>query len=442
MKTLYLDLGMGAAGDMLTAALLELFENREEVLAELNSFGIPETEYMADAVQKSGITGTHMRVILNGEEEQPYEDGHHHHDHDHTEEEHHHHHDHGEEHHDHDHGHEHGEHHHHDHDHAEEHHHHHGHHHAHVSDIRSMIESLSLSEQVKEDAINVYRLIAEAEGKVHGKEMDEIHFHEVGTRDAVADVCAVCYLMRKLSPDRVIASPIHVGKGTVRCAHGILPVPAPATALILEGVPIYSREEISGELCTPTGAALVKYFTDEYSPMPVIVPEKIGYGFGTKDFPILNAVRTVLGSEEDKAESIYELDFNIDDMTGEEIGALTDALFTAGAREVFITPVYMKKNRPGNLITVLVSDDRKDELVRAIFTNSTTIGIRETEKKRYVLKRDIIEKDTALGTVRFKSSKGFGVEKTKPEFDDLLEISKKTGRPVTEIRKMIGEGNE
>lgn len=308
-----------------------------------------------------------------------------------------------------------------------------------MTDIKNMIESLSLPEQVKEDAINVYRLIAEAEGKVHGKEMDEIHFHEVGTKDAVADVCAVCYLMRKLGPDRIIASPIHVGKGTVRCAHGILPVPAPATALILEGIPIYSREEISGELCTPTGAALVKYFADQYSPMPVIVPERIGYGFGTKEFPVLNAVRTVLGSEEDKPENIYELDFNIDDMTGEETGAMTEALFSAGAREVFVTPVYMKKNRPGNLVTVLVSEDMKDELVKAIFANSTTIGIRESEKKRYVLKRDIIEKETPLGTVRFKSSKGFGVEKTKPEFDDLLELSRKTGKPVSEIRKMIGE---
>lgn len=261
MKTLYLDCGMGAAGDMLTAALLELLPDRDKVIGELNALGIPGVEMVWEKAQKCGIGGTHMSVRVHGEEESEEMHDHaheaeHHHDHGHTHE--------PEHHHDHDHGHE-AEHHH-DHNHAHEAEHrsdhahtqeagHTHHHHSGMHEIEHIVSGLPLSGRIRKDILAVFGMIAEAESHVHGVPVTEIHFHEVGTMDAVADITAVCVLMDRLAPDQVIVSPVHVGSGQVKCAHGILPVPAPATAYILKDVPIYGGE-IRGELCTPTGAAL------------------------------------------------------------------------------------------------------------------------------------------------------------------------------------------
>ena len=258
MKILYLDCGMGAAGDMLTSALLELIPDREEFIKELNELGIPHVKFTAEKSVKCGITGTHMTVTVHGEEEGE----HHHHHHD-------------------------GEHHHHHHDehlhepsHGECHEHH--HHHSGMHEIEHIISHLKISDKVRQNVLAVYNLIAEAESHAHGKPVTEIHFHEVGTMDAIADVTAVCMLMEKINPDKVYATPVHVGSGHVHCAHGILPVPAPATAFILKDVPIYGGK-INGELCTPTGAALLKTFVDSFGEMPVMKTEKIGYGMGKKD---------------------------------------------------------------------------------------------------------------------------------------------------------------
>ena len=276
---------MGAAGDMLTAALLEIAcrtesgrPDREAIkkfASGFNKIGIPGVGMEAVQSEKMGITGTHVHIYVNGEEEHEPEAPHEHaHTHEHE--------------------------HHHDHDH--DHHHEHGHHHHHVhrsmKDIEEIISGLAIDDAVKEDVLNVYRIIAEAEGAVHGKPAGEVHFHEVGTMDAVADVTAVCMLMREIAPEEVIASPVATGYGSVRCAHGVLPVPAPATALILRGVPAYAGD-IEGELCTPTGAALVKYFAQKYSQMPVMSTEAIGYGLGTKDFAKANVIRIFYGSKVD-----------------------------------------------------------------------------------------------------------------------------------------------
>ena len=308
MKTLYFDCGMGAAGDMLTAALLELLPDPDAFVAELNGLGIPGVEYVREKSVKCGITGTHIAVRVHGEEE-----GEHHHDHDHDHE-HHHDHDHDHEHdHDHDHDHEHDhEHdhdhdHHHDHDHDHEHDHHHdhdhdhGHHHHHsgLHDIGHIVrDHLTVPDAVKEDIIAVYRLIAEAESAAHDMPVEEIHFHEVGTMDAIADVTAVCLLMHRLAPEKVVASPIHVGSGHVKCAHGILPVPAPATAYLLKGIPMYGSG-VSGELCTPTGAALLRHFVTDFGDMPVMRAEAIGYGMGKKDFTTANCVRAFWGESDE-----------------------------------------------------------------------------------------------------------------------------------------------
>ena len=413
MRTLYLDCGMGAAGDMLTAALLELLPDPEGFVKELNALGIPGVEYAREDTVKCGIGGTHMSVRIHGEEESE-EMLHHHHEH-----EHHHEYDHE---HTHDHGH--GEHHHHQ--------------HSGLHDIEHIVRGhLHLPQQVQDDVLAVYGLIAEAESRAHGMPVEEIHFHEVGTMDAIADVTAVCLLMNRLAPDEVVVSPIHVGSGQVRCAHGILPVPAPATAFILRDVPIYGGT-VQGELCTPTGAALLRHFATRFGAMPPMRVQAIGYGMGKKDFEAANCVRAMLGETGDGADSVYELNCNIDDMTAETIGFATEKIREAGAVEVFTTAVMMKKNRPGTLLTVLCREAQKEAVVQAIFKHTATIGIRETLCRRYVLTRTEETVETALGPVRRKLSSGYGVQRAKFEHDDLAALAEKNGLSLTEVMEKIG----
>ncbi len=443
MKTLYLDCSMGAAGDMLTAALLELIDDREQFVKELNEVGIPDVEFTAEPSVKCGITGTHMTVKVKGQEEDEHMHEHHHHDHDHDHE-HHHDHDHDHEHtHEHEHHHDHDHEHHHDHDHDHDHHHEHSHEHGHTHShndlhgIEHIVDDhMFLSEKVRNDVLAVYRLIAEAESRVHGMPVDEIHFHEVGTMDAVADVTAVCMLMEKIAPDAVIASPVHVGSGTVKCAHGILPVPAPATALILKDIPVYGGE-IRGELCTPTGAALLKHFVQKFEQMPLLKIEKIGYGMGKKDFPQANCVRAVLGESRDGSETVLELSCNVDDMSAEEIAYATEKLMEEGARDVYTVPIGMKKSRPGTLIRVICTEDMRDHLVECIFRHTTTIGLRQTETKRFTLRREVRTLDTEFGPVRVKASSGYGVKREKLEYEDLAAIAREKGLSVSEVRSRI-----
>ena len=323
MKTLYLECGMGAAGDMLTGALLELIENREAFLKKINGLGLPGVGVQAEKSEKCGVMGTHIRVTVHGEEEHSQDDhgrpphneeGHHHH-----EEAHHH----------------------------EEHPHH--HHHASPQDIEALIRGLPVSDRVKSDALAVYRLIAEAESRVHGKAITDIHFHEVGTLDAVTDVVSVCLLMEEIGADQIVCSPVQVGSGYVRCAHGILPVPSPATALILSGAPTYGGE-IEGELCTPTGAALLRHFAASFGDRPLMTAEKIGYGMGTKDFERANCLRAFLGESEAETEKIVKLECNLDDMTGEDLAYACRMLMDAGARDAYTVQIGMKKSRPGVML--------------------------------------------------------------------------------------------
>ena len=421
MKTLYFDCGMGAAGDMMTAALVELTADPQKTVEELNALGIPNTVFIREQSVKCGITGTHMRVVVNGEEEDEHLHEHHHHHDDDHQHEHHHHHEH-----DHEHEHEHG---------------HHHHHHSSLHGIEHIVrDHINVPDKVKDDVMAVYQLIAEAESRVHNTPIQDIHFHEVGTMDAIADITAVCYLMNKLAPEIIYASPIHVGKGTVKCAHGILPVPAPATALILTGIPIYSKEIINGELCTPTGAALLKHFVSEFREMPVLTVNKIGYGMGKKDFPIANCLRAILGeSDQTATDTVTELDFNVDDMTGEEIGYLTEKLLEEGAFEAFVTGISMKKNRPGHLITVLCSPQKEPEIVRTIFRHSSTLGIRKSTKNRFILDRSIEKVETSLGSIRRKTASGYGITRSKLEYEDLAFLARDNGISIREVRQKIEE---
>ena len=285
MKILYLECNMGAAGDMLMSALYELLPNKDEFLEQMNNLGLDGVAVKAAEAESCGIAGTRIEVSVRGEEEHSCDihsgdgEGHHHLlEHHHVHEHHH--------------GHSH------DHEHCGGHGHGHSHEHSHTSlaDIDSIINAMNISEGVKENAKAVYKKLAGAESNAHGVPMEQIHFHEVGTLDAVADITGVCLALDLLSPDKIIASPMRLGYGMVRCAHGIIPVPAPATAKLLEGIPCLAGE-IEGELCTPTGAALISHFAEGFSSMPAMTIKGAGYGIGKKNFSAANCLRAFLGEE-------------------------------------------------------------------------------------------------------------------------------------------------
>ena len=413
MRTLYLDCGMGAAGDMLTAALLELLPDKDAFLAELNALGIPGVTYAAETSEKCGIRGTHVTVKVDGEEEGADLSGHEH-SHEHT----------------HEHSHEHT----HDHSDGEAH----THHHSGMREIQSIIGALPVSEPVKANVSAVYSQIADAESHVHGVPVTEIHFHEVGTMDAVADVTAFCLLMERLAPGQVVVSPVHVGSGHVHCAHGILPVPAPATAYLLRDVPMYGAG-IKSELCTPTGAALLRHFATSFGDMPVMRASAIGYGMGKKDFTAANCVRAILGDTEEAGDRITELRCNLDDMTAEAVAFAEEQLFAAGALDVYTVPAQMKKSRPGLLLCVLCREEQTADMVELIFRHTATLGIRESRCRRYLLSRSVETVSTPLGAVRKKLSSGYGVTREKFEYEDLARIAREQKMSLAEVNAFLNQ---
>ena len=386
MKTLYLDCGMGAAGDMLTAALLGLVSDRDAVLDELNGALGGLAVVSAEDMTRCGVCGLHVKVDIAGDEEGKEL----------------------------------------------------RHRHAHTSigELRSLLASAPVPDKVRADAIAVFDLLAEAEAKVHGVEPENVHFHEVGSIDAVADVLGVCLLVDKLSPERILASPVCTGGGTVKCAHGILPVPAPATERLLRGIPWYPGE-IQSELCTPTGAALLRHFVSDFVPMPPMRVENCGYGMGKKEFPRLNALRALWGESEGGTEELLELSCNLDDMTGEEIGFALSALLEAGALDAWTIPIGMKKSRPGVLLSCLCREGKREELLRCLFRHTTTLGVRERRCTRTALARTTETAHTPYGDVRVKVSQGWGGTKRKAEYDDLASLAKENGVSLREIRDSI-----
>ena len=255
--------------------------------------------------------------------------------------------------------------------------------------------------------------------------------------DAVADITGVCLLLEMLAPERIIVSPVHVGSGHVRAAHGVLPVPAPATAYILKGMPFYSGK-IKGELLTPTGAALLKHFADSFSDMPMMNVGKIGYGMGKKDFEAANCVRVFLGDAEECSglqDKIVELSCNLDDMTPEAIGYATGILMENGALDVFTVPIFMKKNRPACLFICLCETERVREMAILILKNTSTNGLRITEHNRYKLESEMDSVETSFGRVGIKTSSGYGIVKSKPEYEDVAGCAKKGSVPFETARQ-------
>ena len=409
---------MGAAGDMLAGALVSLLskEEQESFIKMINNIGVDGVKVSLSDDAKCGIVGKHFKVEIDGVEEHSHDVHEHEHHHEH-EQEHGHHHEHGDGHNDND---------------------NHGHHHHGTGPFPKELEAVAEKLDCPNDIQKVYELLAEAEAKVHGKDVSEIHFHEVGMKDALIDIASVVYLMNKLKVDKVVVSPVNVGFGKVKCAHGILPVPAPATAELVKGIPTYAGR-FEGELLTPTGAALLKYYADEFSYQPLMNVIKCGYGTGNKNFESANVVKAVLGEVTDEliSENIIELNCNVDDMSAEDMAYATKALIENGAKDAFVTPVIMKKGRSGMLLTVLCSAIDKERFVSLIFKHTSTIGIRVKETERIILNRHEETVHTKLGDVRVKYSEGYGVKREKPEFEDLRKLAEENNISVAEARKIF-----
>ena len=371
------------------ASLSELVDQKV-FLEKMQALHIPHVDITLEKKVKCGVTGTHVKVKVEGEEEL---------------------------------------------EHIHDHEHHHHHHHTSLRDVRHILQHMDISDSVRCHAQSIYDSIAEAESHAHGLPIDQIHFHEVGTLDAIVDVVGNCILMEMIHPDRVMCSAVTLGNGMVHCAHGILPVPAPATAWLIQGMPVQSGK-YEGEMLTPTGAAILKHFVQEYGPLPKMVIDKTGYGMGTKDFGILNAVRSFLGESDDDGE-IVELVCNLDDQSAEEIGFAVDTLFENGALDVYTTSVHMKKNRPGILFTCMCKMQDVDKMRKLMFTHLTTLGIRENRSVRYSLLRRVEVLETPYGKVRKKVSEGYGVHREKLEYEDLAHIAKEKGISIQEVKKLI-----
>lgn len=425
MKTLYLECNMGAAGDMLTAALLDLLpeERRQEFLKVMNA--IPGVQMRAEPAEKCGVRGLHVTVLAHGVEEHSHDvpcggaDAPHLHGHDH-----------GHEHpHEHDHGHEHA----HEHAHGHEHGHEHGHHHASLADVRAIVEGLPVPETVKAKAMEVYGLIAAAEAHAHGQPVELVHFHEVGALDAVADVTAVCLLMEWLGADRVAASPVNLGGGQVKCAHGVLPVPAPATAWLMQGIPCYGGE-VQAELCTPTGAALLRAFATSFGPMPAMTVKAVGVGAGNKEFAAANVVRAFLGETEGcgEADQVVELACNLDDMTGEAIAYAAGVLLAAGALDIYTEAIQMKKNRPAVKLCCLCRPADAERLSGLMLAHTTSWGVRRCAMERIVQPRECRRVETPYGAVDVKFAPGMP-GKAKAEFDQAAAAAAAAGVPLETV---------
>ena len=420
MKTLYLECKMGASGDTLMSALYEILPDQAAFLDTMNHLheGVHVT---MEKKETCGILGTHATVDIGGEEEESQ---------DlpcgciHT---------HGEAHdHDHDHHHEHNEHNHdHHHDHVHDAHGH--HHHSTPADIQHILDHLPVPEEVRDNAKAVYNRIAQAEAKVHGTTVEHIHFHEVGSLDAVMDITGVCLAMYLLHPEQVVVSPVHLGSGQVKCAHGILPVPAPATANLLTGIPCYCGA-LTGELCTPTGAALLAQFADSFGSMPSLMLEKVGYGVGKKEFPAANCLRAFYGENNDPQQAqIVELCCHIDDMTAEALAFAGEQLLAQGALDVSASPLTMKKGRAGVNYTVLCKPQDETRIANAILRETTTNGVRATRCAKYILRPSIRTVDTSYGPVRIKCADSGDIHHEKPEYDDVAAAARTAGLPFQKV---------
>ena len=479
-KILYLDCASGISGDMTVGALLDLGASREKLVQALDSLGVSGYHLHFGRTKKCGIDAYDFDVHLE-EEEHHYDHGHGHehehshdeHDHEHDHEHHHAHsheemceHSHGDELHSHEHSHEEKLHfhehshdendheHHHDHEHAHDSAHSHVHEHTHdhmhphvhrnIHDIFEIIDRLNTSDRVKNLARRMFEIVAEAESKAHGIPVSEVHFHEVGAIDSIVDVISAAFCLEDLGIHRVVVSPLSEGHGFARCQHGLMPVPVPATANIAaaQGLELTLRD-VEGEMVTPTGAAIAAAFRTESALPKKYQIEKIGIGAGNKDFAHANILRAMLltdktvevetGKDGHDESSMWVMEANVDDCTGEALGYAMEVLLEAGARDVWYTPAYMKKNRPAYVLHVLTTAEKREELEQLIFSCTTTIGVRRYPVERTILPREVKEIQTRYGAAKVKICKRGGVDTCYPEYESVRTICRETGKSFMEV---------
>lgn len=471
-KILYFDCFSGISGDMTLGALIDLGLSPQTVIEEIGKLGIGGYSLHIEKAHRYAISGTDVDVRLTAEARRKVHDhlhdhGHSHHNgQEHQHEEHHHHnqqHDDQGQHHD-DQDHQHDEHHQHDHHHDDHDHHEHqhneagGHVHAdheqerNLQDIITIIAGSSLSQKVKEMSIAIFTEIAKAEAHVHGKPIEEVHFHEVGAVDSIVDIVGAAICIDLLQVDRICCSLIHEGQGFVRCDHGLLPVPVPAVMAMLQGSHLsLVTDDVQGELVTPTGIGILNVLASACGPMPQMHVEGIGYGFGKRDTGRLNALRVVLGTaaeEEKRAETdgfhlaagedrICRLETNLDDCTGEVLGYTMEQLMAAGALDVFYTSIYMKKNRPAYLLSVLCKEEDRQRLAAIIFKETGSLGIRYSHSNRMLAERKSRETQGDLGPVRVKEGAREGLLWSRPEYEDCAELARKNQLSLYEVYEMV-----
>jgi pyridinium-3,5-bisthiocarboxylic acid mononucleotide nickel chelatase len=386
MRLAYLDCSSGISGDMFLAALLDAGVEFDRLRAELKKIELGTYDFTQDRVMRKGLAANHVDIVVP--DKQP---------------------------------------------------------HRHLSHIEKLIGGAALDEAVKQKALQVFRRLGEAEARLHNQPIEKIHFHEVGAVDAVLDIVGVCLGLATLENPELVCSPLNVGGGSVEAAHGKLPVPAPATAELLKGIPVYSSG-VESELVTPTGAALVSTLATGFGPVPAMKMERIGYGAGAKDFPTHpNIARLMLGEKTGDAgttsggtgdETVVVIEANIDDMNPQLYEHFAEKALVAGALDVTCSPLQMKKNRPGLLVSVISKAELEGALTRLLFEETTTIGVRITEARRKVLEREVVKVETAFGPVNMKVARRQGkIVNAAPEFEDCRRLAEEKSVPLKEVMR-------
>jgi uncharacterized protein (TIGR00299 family) protein len=399
----HLDCSSGIAGDMFLGACLDLGMPLDVLHDTVARLRLPGVAVESRKAKRGGFVGTRFRVLVDGKplegpdpEEAPLSDHHHHHHHDH------------------------------------DHHHHHGHSRD-LAQIRELIRASDLSEPVKDRATRLFQRLGEAEAKAHGMPIDRVHFHEVGAIDSIVDLVGAAAAVEHLAPGRITCGQVNVGSGRVKTAHGELPVPAPATAELLRGIPVYGGP--GGELTTPTGAVLLAELVEEYLDFPAVVLDGTGYGLGRKELPHQpNALRLLRGRLRETRPEVMVVECEVDNLPGEGFGFLMERLLDAGALDVYFTPVQMKKNRPGTLITMLCRRSELEALAGILLMESGSLGCRYTSTARFEAEREILEVETAFGTVRVKRARLDGRPlAVAPEFEDCRRLALESGVPWRDV---------
>ena len=394
MKILYYDCFAGISGDMNLGAMIDLGVSPAYLVAELKKMNLEGFEILVSKQQRKGISGTRVEVVLTDN----------------------------------------------DHEHHHEHHHHGRHEHRNLSDIEKIICESVLSKKVQAISMDIFRVIASAEAKIHGKQINEVHFHEVGAIDSIVDVVGAAICIDYLAPDKILASAVEMGGGFVTCAHGRFPVPAPATLEIMNDKPV-KMGAVPFETATPTGVAILAALVDEFSETPVFNVLKTGYGIGQRDTDIPNVLRVCIAEsiETERTEELLLIECNIDDMNPERYSYALERLFAAGVDDAYLQNIIMKKTRPAIKISVLCAPDKKAEVERLLFTETTTLGVRYQFLKKTVLQRNTVTVETEWGPVRMKEAYFHGKKiRSKPEFDDCTEIARRAGISIEELYQKIG----